>query len=78
MTFVDRCIQNLANFVQLILDGICAATGWKATLIAGGPEPANGGRLNVIRSVNSINLLVILEINLSVALTLASQGETSK
>ena len=46
-----RCIQGLTKFVQPILDGICAATGWKATFIAGGPEPAHGGRLNVLRYV---------------------------
>ena len=48
-----RCIQNLTRFVQPILDGICAATGWKVSLIAGGPEPSQGGRLNVIRFVRS-------------------------
>jgi hypothetical protein len=44
-----RCIQGLVNFAQPILDMICDATGWKCTLVAGGPEPAHGGRLNIIR-----------------------------
>jgi len=47
-----RCIQNLTKFVQPILDGICAVTGWKVSLIAGGPEPSQGGRLNMIRYAN--------------------------
>ncbi|KAF9550943.1 hypothetical protein CPC08DRAFT_647741, partial [Agrocybe pediades] len=44
----QRSIQNLVQFAQPVLDVICKATGWKATLIAGGPEPADEGRLNVI------------------------------
>jgi hypothetical protein len=43
------CIQGLATFVQLILDGISALTGLQVTMLAGGPEPADGGHLNVIR-----------------------------
>ena len=46
-----RCIQGLTKFIQPILDGVCAAIGWKVTFIAGGPEPAHGGRLNVLRYV---------------------------
>lgn len=46
---VFRCIQGLVRFAQPILDMICDVTGWKCTLVAGGPEPAHGGRLNVIR-----------------------------
>ncbi|KAH9478970.1 hypothetical protein JR316_0009433 [Psilocybe cubensis] len=45
----QRSIQSLPQILQPILDAICAATGWKATLIAGGPEPARGGHLSVIR-----------------------------
>jgi hypothetical protein len=37
--------------MQPILDGVCAATGWKATFIAGGPEPADDGRINILRYV---------------------------
>ncbi|KAH9476587.1 hypothetical protein JR316_0010499 [Psilocybe cubensis] len=44
----QRSIQSLPQILQPILDAICAATGWKATLIAGGPEPARGGHLSVI------------------------------
>jgi len=35
--------------MQPILDKICDATGWKATFLAGGPEPAHDGRLNILR-----------------------------
>ncbi|RDB25587.1 hypothetical protein Hypma_006940 [Hypsizygus marmoreus] len=48
----QNCIEGLVQFVQPILDIISDATGWKATLLAGGPEPADGGRLNII-SVHS-------------------------
>jgi hypothetical protein len=46
-----RSIQGLVRFTQPILDLICEATGWKCSLIAGGPEPAHGGQLNIIRCV---------------------------
>ncbi|PPQ84920.1 hypothetical protein CVT26_008766 [Gymnopilus dilepis] len=47
---VDRqkCILGLVTFIQPILDGVAAATGWKCSLIAGGPEPASGGRLTIV------------------------------
>ncbi|KAJ3503437.1 hypothetical protein NLJ89_g8434 [Agrocybe chaxingu] len=48
----QRCILGLTQFIQPILDMVCEATGWKATLVAGGPEPAHGGRLNML-SVHS-------------------------
>ena len=48
----NRCIQGLVHVAQPFLDMICKATGWKATLIAGGPEPAHEGRLNIIRYVS--------------------------
>ncbi|PPQ77171.1 hypothetical protein CVT26_008091 [Gymnopilus dilepis] len=44
----QKCILGLVRFVQPILDLICEATGWKASFIAGGPEPAHDGKLNVI------------------------------
>ncbi|KAF8202529.1 hypothetical protein BJ912DRAFT_842680, partial [Pholiota molesta] len=44
----QRCIYGLVKFMQPILDLVCEATGWSATLMTGGPEPAHGGRLNVI------------------------------
>lgn len=46
-----RCIEGVSGIVQPILDVICAYTGMKATLLVGGPEPADGGRINVIRYV---------------------------
>ena len=45
----SRCIQGLVRVAQPFLDMVCKATGWKASLIAGGPEPAHEGRLNIIR-----------------------------
>ena len=51
VTYPCRCIQGLTKFVQPILDGICATTGWKATFIAGGPEQADNSHLNAIRWV---------------------------
>jgi len=35
--------------MQPILDLVSEATGWKCSIIADGPEPAHGGRLNMIR-----------------------------
>ncbi|KAF8875013.1 hypothetical protein CPB84DRAFT_1752823 [Gymnopilus junonius] len=48
----QRCILGLIRFMHPILDLICKATGWKASFIAGGPEPAHEGKLNII-SVHS-------------------------
>ncbi|PPQ81136.1 hypothetical protein CVT24_007876 [Panaeolus cyanescens] len=48
----QRAIEGVIRFMQPILDGLCAATGWKATLAVGGPEPANGGRFRML-SINS-------------------------
>ncbi|PPQ88063.1 hypothetical protein CVT26_007993, partial [Gymnopilus dilepis] len=44
----QRCILGLVRFIQPVLDLVCEATGWKASFTAGGPEPAHGGRLNII------------------------------
>ncbi|KAF9535907.1 hypothetical protein CPC08DRAFT_731758, partial [Agrocybe pediades] len=44
----QRCIEGLVRFMQPVLDLVAEATGWKCTFMAGGPEPAHGGRLNVI------------------------------
>ncbi|KJA15176.1 hypothetical protein HYPSUDRAFT_149496, partial [Hypholoma sublateritium FD-334 SS-4] len=47
---VDRqkVINCLPKFIEPLLDLIADHTGWKLSVIAGGPEPADGGRLNVI------------------------------
>ncbi|KAK7464178.1 SERTA domain-containing protein 3 [Stygiomarasmius scandens] len=47
---MDRqtCIDNVPHIAQFIVDRICEATGWEASLILGGPEPGDAGRLNVI------------------------------
>lgn len=50
----SRCIGRLSGFAQPFLDLICDHTGMKATLLVGGPEPADGGRLNIIRYVISL------------------------
>ena len=57
--YCARCIEGLVGFAQPFLDLICQAMGWKVTMIAGGPEPAHEGRLNVIRYV----LTAILSVN---------------
>ncbi|KAF8201854.1 hypothetical protein BJ912DRAFT_843261, partial [Pholiota molesta] len=44
----QRVIGGLPKVAQPILDMIADYTGWKVTLIAGGPEPADSGRLNMI------------------------------
>lgn len=46
---IYRAIQALVKLIQPILDGVCEATGWKCSFFAGGPEPAQGGLLNVLR-----------------------------
>ncbi|PPQ76848.1 hypothetical protein CVT24_010585, partial [Panaeolus cyanescens] len=43
-----RCIQSLQPVLQPILDLVSEATGWKCTLIAGGPFPSQEGRLSVL------------------------------
>ncbi|KAK7027462.1 hypothetical protein VNI00_015207 [Paramarasmius palmivorus] len=48
----QRCIDRITSFIQPILAGLTEATGWPCTLIAGGPEPADNGRLNML-SVHS-------------------------
>ncbi|KAK7024194.1 SERTA domain-containing protein 3 [Paramarasmius palmivorus] len=42
------CISRLPSFAQPILDGIREATGMHCTLLVGGPEPADMGRLNLV------------------------------
>ena len=46
-----RVIECFPKFVEPILDLIADYTGWKVSLIAGGPQPAAGGRLNMLRCV---------------------------
>lgn len=52
-TVYNRVIESLPQFMQPILDLIADHTGWKILLITGGPEPADGGRLNIVRYVYS-------------------------
>ncbi|KAJ8580374.1 hypothetical protein M405DRAFT_869522 [Rhizopogon salebrosus TDB-379] len=47
----QNCISRLGTFVEPILELISAATGMQASFIAGGPEPVDGGCLNIIRCV---------------------------
>ena len=44
-----RCIHGLAEFIKPILDGIHDATGWEATFIAGGPDPAHDDHFKFLR-----------------------------
>ncbi|PPQ84051.1 hypothetical protein CVT24_007929 [Panaeolus cyanescens] len=44
----QQCIANLPAVVQPLLDLIADATGWKVTLLAGGPCPARGGRMSMV------------------------------
>ncbi|KAF9522755.1 hypothetical protein CPB83DRAFT_899379 [Crepidotus variabilis] len=44
----QQIINRLPAFAQPILDLMAEYTGWKMTLVAGGPEPADNGRLNVV------------------------------
>jgi hypothetical protein len=46
---IDRAINHLATFAGPIIEGIAKATGMHVALLIGGPEPRNGGQLNVIR-----------------------------
>ncbi|KAK7018813.1 SERTA domain-containing protein 3 [Paramarasmius palmivorus] len=43
----QKSIERISPFVTPILQGMAEATGWNFTLVAGGPEPADGGRLNM-------------------------------
>ncbi|KJA13853.1 hypothetical protein HYPSUDRAFT_151072, partial [Hypholoma sublateritium FD-334 SS-4] len=44
----QRIINSIPGFVVPILDLIADHTGWKVSLFLGGPEPADGGRLNMV------------------------------
>ena len=57
----DSCIEWLASFAQPILDLIQQYTGMYPTLIVGGPEPADGGRVNIIRFI--LPLLPLCNVN---------------
>ncbi|CAA7268955.1 unnamed protein product [Cyclocybe aegerita] len=45
--FQQQCIEALPLLMQPLLDGIRACTGLNTTLLFGGPEPADGGRMKV-------------------------------
>lgn len=49
-----RCIQGITQLMQQVMDLVVDHTGWKASFVCGGPEPAHGGRLNIIRYVYNI------------------------
>uniref|UniRef100_A0A8H8CFR3 Uncharacterized protein n=1 Tax=Psilocybe cubensis TaxID=181762 RepID=A0A8H8CFR3_PSICU len=50
----QRAIQSIVEVMQPILDLLCEATGWKATLLVGGPEPAKDGLLNPRKNVEPV------------------------
>ncbi|KAG6822240.1 hypothetical protein H0H92_014682, partial [Tricholoma furcatifolium] len=45
---LQRNLEGLIPFMQRLFDLVCDLTGMKCTFMVGGPEPADGGRLNVI------------------------------
>ncbi len=65
-----RVINGLGKFVEPLLELIADHTGWKVSFIAGGPEPARGGRLNTIRYVLNIlfnySVHVLIYVSLSI------------
>ncbi|KAK7017099.1 SERTA domain-containing protein 3 [Paramarasmius palmivorus] len=63
----QSAIERVPAFVQPILDGMSAATGWSFTLLAGGPEPADGGRLNIISSHSAVTAGSPLALNFGAA-----------
>ncbi|KAK7022849.1 SERTA domain-containing protein 3 [Paramarasmius palmivorus] len=50
----QACIENIAAFVMPFLNGLSERTGWNATIIMGGPEPADDGRLNIYARWNAV------------------------
>ncbi|KAF9478066.1 hypothetical protein BDN70DRAFT_880408 [Pholiota conissans] len=44
----QRCIQNMVQIIKPILDMVADCTGYQATIIGGGPEPADGGKVKII------------------------------
>lgn len=44
-----RCIEGLIRLGQLVIEAMSESMGMNIALFAGGPEPANGGRLSIIR-----------------------------
>ncbi|KAK7019651.1 SERTA domain-containing protein 3 [Paramarasmius palmivorus] len=50
----QSAIERTPGFLQPILEGLSAATGWCFTIVGGGPEPADGGRLNIIASHSGV------------------------
>ena len=51
-------INCLPKFILPLLDLIADHTGWKVSIIAGGPQPADGGRLNMIGYIVFLNAIV--------------------
>ncbi|KAF9044029.1 hypothetical protein BJ165DRAFT_1528604 [Panaeolus papilionaceus] len=44
----QKCIEALIRVIQPLLDAIVEATGWRVSLIAGGPEPSKNGQMSLI------------------------------
>ncbi|KAL0564435.1 SERTA domain-containing protein 3 [Marasmius crinis-equi] len=44
----QACIARLNEFCMPILEGIAERTGWSCSLLLGGPEPRDGGRINML------------------------------
>ncbi|PPQ76823.1 hypothetical protein CVT26_002422 [Gymnopilus dilepis] len=45
------CIDGVASVLQPVFNAVLEFTGWRVTCILGGPEPADNGRLNIVRYV---------------------------
>lgn len=63
-----RVITNLAKVVEPILDVLAAFTGFKFSLLGGGPEPADGGRLNMIWYVQALVITPTYLMNVSASI----------
>lgn len=48
------------KYMQDLLDLLSEYTGYKWTLLGGGPEPADGGRLNAIAYVKFISRMLLV------------------
>jgi hypothetical protein len=43
-----RAIASLPNVLDLFFEELALRTGWVFTVLAGGPEPINGGKIRTL------------------------------
>lgn len=48
LTFPCRAIETIGAYFDAFSQALGEITGWKFTLLAGGPNPVNGGRIRTI------------------------------